>query len=57
MDPEEYEEGGSPDQEQQQEEDKEQNYGMQDLEYDMIDYKICGELIERNKALDEFAMS
>ena len=28
-----------------------------DQDFDVIDYKICGELIERNKALDEFAMS
>ena len=26
-------------------------------EYAQMDYRICGELIERNKALDEFAMS
>jgi hypothetical protein len=29
----------------------------EDQDFDVIDYKICGELIERNKALDEFAMS
>lgn len=27
------------------------------MEFDIIDFKICGELLERNKALDEFAMS
>lgn len=27
------------------------------IEYSAIDYKICGELIDRNKALDEFALS
>jgi hypothetical protein len=26
-------------------------------EYEQMDYKICGELMERNKALDEFALA
>ena len=26
-------------------------------EYVQMDYRICGELLERNKALDEFALS
>ena len=26
-------------------------------EYAQMDYRICGELLERNKALDEFALS
>ena len=26
-------------------------------DFDLIDFRICGELLERNKALEEFAMS
>lgn len=39
---------------------EEQQEAMQmdpEQEYAQMDYRICGELIERNKALDEFAMS
>ena len=42
--------GQMQDQQQMQPMDAEQEYAQ-------MDYRICGELIERNKALDEFAMS
>jgi hypothetical protein len=39
------------------EDDNQQNQWQPDQDFDVVDFKICGELLERNKALDEYALS
>lgn len=47
----------TPEQEEEQTPDQQEQQWQDQAEFDLVDLRICGELIERNKALDEFALA